>query len=977
MKFHAVGCAILVVLTLIFFRAPAPLFAQSAAGAVRGQVSDPSGAGVAGVQVTVSSASGQVFQAKTNSRGQYSVDGLVPGTYTVTATAPNFTPFIQQSVLVSAGAARRINISLKIQNQVQQVTVSAQATHLSVNPSENASSLVLKGSALQSLSDDPDEMLAQLQALAGPAAGPNGAQIYVDGFSGGQLPPKSDILAVHINQNPFSAQYDRVGYGRVEIITKPGATQYHGSLFADGNDSAFNSRNPFAPDEPGYYSDFINGNIGGPLGRKASFFFDVFHRGINDSSIVSAITLNPELVQVPFSQAIADPRARTLITPRVDYQLSAKNMLAVRYQLWQDSEANNGVGQFALPSQSYNTHGREQAIQLNDTQILSARTVNQTRFEYRNAASYQNPAKAAPALDVLGAFMSGGSNGGAVTDRDNYFELQNMTSMTLGKHMLIYGGRLRDNDESYSSTANFNGIFTFPTIAAYQITEQGIQQGLTPAAIAAQGGGPSQFSITEGTPLAKVNLLQGSLYGEDQWRVKHNISLSLGLRFETQDKISDHADFAPRLGFAWGIGRGPAPKTVLRAGFGIFYDRFQQQELLEAEQLNGVNQRQFVVTNPLFYPTIPSVSALGTISAAVSPTVYNLAPNLRAPYTIQSALGLERQFSRKLTASVTYLNSHGVHQFMTRDINAPLPGLYDPANPAAGRPFAVVSACGVAPAAPNCSTGFDGNIYQYESSGLYNQNELITNFNLNEKQYLSLFGYYTLNYANSDTSGIGSLPSNPYDVLQDYGRARFDIRDRAVVGGAINLPFGIRFMPFVMGQSGAPYNITLGRDLLGTAVLNQRPAFAAAGATGPGILATSLGTFNLEPAPGEPVIPINYGTGPTLFTANFHLSKTFGFGKEERHGHGGGGDYHGHSHGLGGRGLSGGGHPNFWRNPENSQYTLTLGVSVRNALNSINLGTPNGNLGSPLFGRSNSLAGGPFSTQAASRLIDFQARFSF
>ncbi|MGH9405492.1 MAG: carboxypeptidase regulatory-like domain-containing protein [Terriglobia bacterium] len=969
----------LLILSGVFVFSASLVLAQSPSGVLKGQVVDQNGAAISGATVTASSARGRAVTAKTGGNGQFVIQGLAPGSYTVQASSPGFSTYELGNVVISSGSVRRLKVSLQIMQQLQQITVSAQAAHLSLNPSENASALVLKGAALQSLSDDPDEMLAELNALAGPAAGPNGAQIYVDGFTGGQLPPKSDILAIHINQDPFSAQYDRVGYGRIEITTKPGASQYHGSLFVDGNDSAFNSRSPFVSEEPGYYSDFINGNVGGPLGHKASFFFDMFHRNINDSSVVSAVVLNPSFAQVPFSQAVPDPRGRTVISPRVDYQLSTNNLLAVRYQLWRDHEANNGVGQFSLPTQAYSTQGQEQAIELNDTQVVSSRTVNQTGFEYRDETDSQTPASLAPELNVLGAFMGGGTTAGRVAETDHYFELHDMASMSLGKHMLMYGGRVRDVAEAYSSTSDFNGKFTFPTLAAYQLTEQGLQQGLAPAQIFAAGGGPSQFAITLGNPAARANLVQGDLYAEDQWRIRRNLSLSLGLRFETQDHLHDHADFAPRLGLAWGI--GASRKTVLRAGFGLFYDRFEEQQLLQAEQLNGANQQQFVVTNPQFYPTVPPESALTTLAnAATSPSVYNIDQTLRAPYSIETAVGLERQFSKKLTSSVTYLNSHGVHQFLTRDINAPLPGEFNPANSVQGRPFANVSACSVAPAVPDCEAGFDGNIYQYESDGLYNQNELIANFSLNEGSLLSLFGYYTLNYANSDTSGIKSFASNPYDILADYGRATFDIRDRAVVGGAISLPFGFRLLPFVVADSGAPYNVTVGRDLLGTAIFDQRPAFAPSGAAGPNIVMTSLGAFNVAPAPGEPVIPINLGTGPALFTFNFHLSRTFGFGKEGGHSHGGGGggDFGRHSHGLGGRGLSGGGRPSFWHHQqENSKYALTLGISVHNAFNIVNLGTPDGNLGSPLFGRSNSLAGGPFSSQGANREVEFQMRFSF
>ncbi|HTV55481.1 MAG TPA: carboxypeptidase regulatory-like domain-containing protein [Terriglobia bacterium] len=955
------------------------LSAQSSSGTLRGQVVDPSGAAIPGATVSVSGPDGYKAAAETNGSGNYQIKGLVPGAYTIRATAPNFSTFTQANVVVAAGHVHNVKISLSIKHQVQQVTVTGQATHLSVSPENNANQLVLRGSALQALSDDPDELLAQLNAMAGPAAGPNGAQIYIDGFTGGQLPPKSDILEIHINQNPFSAEYDKVGYGRIEITTKPGASQFHGEFFADGNDSPFNSRSPFAPVEPPYYSDFLMGSVGGPINQKASFFFDIFYRDINDNSVISAVTLNPNLQEVPFSQALANPRSRWVISPRVDLQITPKNLLAVRYQLWRDNEVNDGLGQFDLPSQAYNLREQESTLELNDTQVISARTVNQTRFEYRYDTSNQAPSTLTPALDVLGSFTAGGNPQGTILDNQNYFELQDIATMSLGKHTVIYGGRFRDDDENYSSSENFNGTFTFPTLQAYALTEQGLAQGLPFPQIQAEGGGPSQFFITTGVPSARANMVEGSAYTEDQWRIRPNLSLSLGGRFETQNYISDHADFAPRLGFAWGIGRRKPPKTVLRAGFGIFYDRFEEQQVLEAEQLNGINQRQFTVTNPAFFPTVPSISTLtGLSSGGAAATVYDIDPSLRTPYTIQSAVGLERQFTKGLTASVTYLNSHGLHQLYTRNINTPGLGLYNPSDPAYGRPFNSVSACSVVPAISDCEAGFDGNIYQFESDGLYNQNEMIANFRYNQGPYLSLFGFYMLNYANSNTSGVTYYPSNPYDVMEDYGRAVFDIRDRAVVGGAINLPFGLRLLPFFVADSGTPFNITLGQDLLGTSIFDQRPAFAAPGATGPNIVATSLGVFNTSPAIGEALVPVNYGTGPGEYSLNVHFEKTFSFGKEEGRHHGFGGGFHGHGPGgLGARGLSSGGGPGFWRPASSGKYNLTLGVAVHNIFNTVNLGTPDGNLGSPLFGKSNSLAQGPFSSQSANREIDFQIRFTF
>ena len=361
---------------------------------------------------------------------------------------------------------------------MQKITVSGEAPTVSVNPENNASSLVISGKELESLSDDPDELQSELEALAGPSAGPNGGQIYIDGFTGGQLPPKSSILEIRVNQNPFSAEYDKLGYGRIEITTKPGMSQYHGQVFVSGNSSAFNTRNPFATEEPGYHSEFYNGNIGGPISKKASFFFSVFRRDINDVNVVSAFVLSPDLTQqVPFSQAVPNPQMRMNLSPRVDYQLSSKNVLTVRYQLWQNNETNDGIGQFSLPSQAYNANGTEHTIQVSDTQVISERTVNQTRFQYLHDSSNQTPQNLQPTISVLGAFTGGGNSMGKIIDTQDHYELQNYTSISLGKNFVRFGGRLRDVDESNSSNRKLQRhVYVSFARTPYQTTEQTSKQ---------------------------------------------------------------------------------------------------------------------------------------------------------------------------------------------------------------------------------------------------------------------------------------------------------------------------------------------------------------------------------------------------------------------------------------------------------------------------------------------------------------------
>jgi hypothetical protein len=964
--------------------------AQTPTGTLRGSVTDPSGGAVGGTSIVVTSADGQSLGATTTSLGAYEVKGLAAGAYKVEAVAKGFALFEKDGVAITAGQVFTLDIRLVIEAEKEKVTVSAEAPTVNVNPENNAGAIVISGKALDALSDDPDELQSDLQALAGPSAGPNGGQMYIDGFTAGQLPPKSSIREIRINQNPFSSEYDKLGYGRIEIFTKPGTDKYHGQFEVMGNDSSFNSKNPFlgTAAEPGYDSTMFNGNFGGPLNKHASFFIDAQRRDTNDIGAVNATILDANFNPETFTTAVPNNRTRTNVSPRLDYQLTKNNTFTIRYQYWRNNEMNDGVGQFSLPSLGYNSLNSEQTIQASDTQVFGSNIVNETRFQYLRDQTTQAALNTGSTISVPGSFTTGGNSIGSVLDTQNHYEFQNYTSWVLGKHFLKFGGRLRQANDSNISTSSYNGSFTFSSLTAYAIEEQGLANEETPAEIFAAGGGPTQFTITQGIPQANVGLFDAGLYVQDDWRVRPNITLSGGLRFEAQSQISDHDDWAPRLAVAWGIGHanGPAPKTVLRAGWGIFYDRFGESQVLQAERLNGITQQSFVLNglsatncfpnaNPV---TNPACSFTGSSSAV--PTIYQIAPNLRAPYTMQTAISVERQLTKVATLTVTYLNARGDHQLFTNNVNAPEPGSF-----LAGTPVY-----------PN---GTAENIFQYESEGIFKQNQFVVNTNVRAFQgRVMLFGYYTLNFAHSDASGVGSFPSNPYDVVEDYGRASFDVRNRAFIGGSIALPYGFRISPFMVANSGSPYNVTLSQDLIGSGVLNQRPAFATSPSQ-PGYVLTNLGAFNANPGIGDTPIPINDFTGPANVSLNLRLSKTIGFGARTDSAAGGRGTGGGPGGGGGGGGRGPGG--SMWGggggfgggSGSNRRYTLTLTVSGRNVFNRENLAVPIAVLNpaiisatntvitpasaSPVFGQSIGLAGGPFSSNAASRLVYLQASFGF
>ena len=215
-----------------------------ATGTIAGTVTDPQGAVVPQAAITVTRVGGEPVTATADALGHYAVTGLAAGLYTVEAQATGFRTSRKEDVAVAAGAVQRLTLTLTIEVQQQQVEVSADDNQADSSPEKNGSAIVLKGRDLDALSDDQNELQQQLEAIAGsdPEAG---SQFYVDGFSGGKLPPKSSIREIRINQNPYSAQYDQLGYGRIEIFTKPGTDKLHGRAFIQGNDDTFNSGNPF------------------------------------------------------------------------------------------------------------------------------------------------------------------------------------------------------------------------------------------------------------------------------------------------------------------------------------------------------------------------------------------------------------------------------------------------------------------------------------------------------------------------------------------------------------------------------------------------------------------------------------------------------------------------------------------------------------------------------------------------------------
>ncbi|MFY9611738.1 MAG: TonB-dependent receptor [Blastocatellia bacterium] len=948
---------------------------------LRGTVIDEANAYIAAAPMTLDDGRGNKYTITSDERGRYRFV-VSPGIYTLTVEVEGFARFVEQ-IELTAKPAITFDVKLKVVI-TEQVEVKDNTASISTDPDKNLSAITLDAKDLEALPDDPDELLETLRQMAG-ATGAD-ASVFVGGFrERGQLPPKEAILRININSNPFSAERSEPGHGRIEIITKPGVDTFHGGFNLGFNDESLNARNPYASFRAPLQTRRYGGYFSGPIVRnRAGFFLDFSRNELDENDVINAVILDPlTLEPQPFLATFVTPRRSFNFSVRSDILLTKKHSIGLQYRRSESESLNLGGGGFMLPERATASSSSEDTLRFSLTTIASEHAVNEIRLQLGRRPNRSRGLSNGTAINVLDAFSGGGSQ--SFTDNLNRdLDVTEVLTYTHKTHTFKAGFDAEAEQFENLNRSNFNGTFTFSSLDQY-----------ARVLVGDAAARPSQFSINRGDPFVGFTQWEYGWFLQDDWKVSPKLTLSFGLRHDFQTHLQDKQNLAPRFGVVWALDK----KSNIRGGGGVFYSRVDNGITQDVIRFDGGHQQQFVVQRPGFFPNVPDDFE---IAALIQPTTRRKAEDLNAPYTIQGNISYERQLPKNVFASVSYDWFRGVHLLRLRNINAPV---------------------GFENGQPILPFPDSGPILQYESTGFSRRHQMRAGLRANLNQRVSLFSFYTLGSARSDTDGSGTTPANPYDLSTEYGRASFDLRHQFNLVGNFTIPWGVRLTPNISIRSGGPFNIVTGRDNNGDNQFSDRPAFAKPG--DPGAIVTRFGTFDANPRPGEAIIPRNFGQGPGSVSVNLGISKTFGFGpppnnfpglaggrqntpnaqnargdgqaqnQRSRRGEPGPGQGGGGRGGpaAGGQGRAGGGGPLMTAGGPvmmmggpglgGSRYTynLTLGINVANILNHVNEGRYNGTLTSPFFGKSNTVlsGGGGFGGFGFSgaRRIDLNLRFSF
>jgi hypothetical protein len=737
----------------------APSFAQTRPGTLRLVVRDATDLTIPGAVVTLTAATGAVRNAVANERGEVMFDALPAADYTARIEFPGFTSLDVKDLRVRAGSQTNRNVVMQIAGMAEEIDV--------LPPDEDAQLLgafteQLTAEQLAALPDDPEELAQVLQQLVGESA-----DIRVNGFAGGRLPAGTQIQEVRIRYDDASGSGS--GGPRIEVRTRPGSGRWRNSFNMNMRDDAMNARNAFSGERPSGQTRQYAWNADGPLVRNRT--------GIS-LSIDRAETQEQQAIRAArpdgiFSSLISQPSTRTGVNVEIEHALTNAQELRADINFRRGNSLNQGVSEFDLPERAFSRMSSDGEIRLSHRTTIRRQYVNNLRLQYQwnNVESVSE--SDARTIRVLDAFTVGGAQiSGGRRSRD--FQIENELEFTVKKaHQMAFGATISGNSYSVDEVRNTNGTFTFASLEMYQL------------------GLPTTYTQRTINPNGGYSLYQFGWYLQDSYRVNRSVMISGAIRHDMQTRISDWTNFSPRASISWTL---PGRKTTLRSSIGVWPQFFEGGLYEQTLWANGQQQRDIVISNPGF----PDPFAGGIPLASQPPSIVRAHPDIVMPYTRRVGVGVDRTLTSWARLRANYSHQIGRNLFRSRDLNAPVNGV---------RPDSTLR-----------------NITQLESTARSQNESLEVSVMLNHRpRRFSANVSYTLGQALNETDGALALPPSSFDLTEEWGPSRGDVRHRMFASMNTDVKAGFRVNVNVRAQSASRYNITTGLDENRDGQTNERP----------------------------------------------------------------------------------------------------------------------------------------------------------
>jgi hypothetical protein len=721
---------------------------------LRIRVQDETQAALIHAVVSITDPTGAERQVLVNQSGDAQFTGLAQGTYQIKIEAEGFRSYTASYTVRRGNNTATATLPVALAEEI----IVNEPTPESIR--EKGFTQTLTRDQIDALSDDPDEMAEQLRQMAGP-----GAQIFVDGFRGGRIPPKDQIEQIRFHTNSFSAEYHDAGMVRIEIITKPGMGNWRGGANFGFRDESLNARNAFAPVRGPEQQRRFMFNFQGPLAKNKTSLSIVADGNMSyDARTIVATT--PAGV---INDQVRRPVDALNVTARVEHVLGGGNTLRAEYSRRDNSQRNLGVGDFDLMERAYDADSVTNTLRARNTKVYGKKLFSELRVELTRSEASQSSAYAQPTIRVLDQFTAGGA-GVLGSRRGRQFTVAQNFDLPIRKHALRFGFETNGGWWASDQQSNANGTFTFSSMDDYLANR------------------PRTYTRRVGDPNVNYSQFDAGWYIQDDFRLSKNINLSLGLRQEIQTHLDDKWNLAPRAAFTYSLGKG-----TMRGGYGMFYDWLESNTYEQTVRLDGTHQVEETIIDPSF----PFVRLDG--GTALPPSLIQLGPDLTQPTIHQASIGYERPLRQFGQIRGDYMITRATDTFRSININAPINGV---------RPIADA-----------------GNITQVESTGRRDSDRITMALNLRAPQRRIMGNImYQWTSTRSFADGPLSLPSDSNNPDADWGPAAMDIRHRLFFMLNTPLALGVRAGLQAQYSSAPPYTITTGEDDNGDTVFNDRPA---------------------------------------------------------------------------------------------------------------------------------------------------------